>query len=640
MKLKFRRLPDISRDVFIRTLIEQKVITRVCEKLNIDRYQYSLFLEMFEINMHDYVSKEEIKQEIKRGKISASAAKLGLTRDVLLEDVLTLKSLNKIMEKYNLVSKLQLRNFLEYFDLDFDELVPKKDRQKIANEHRKETNLKLYGVEAAIQNKEIRKKFSENLRNRSREAIKQSNQKRQKTNLERYGVKTNLGRKEVKELIKKRYSEDNIMKNKEFAAKFGENKREKFEDQISKEELIDKILELKTRKQVREYYGLQNFQLDKLLEIYEIDYNELVSIEEQKESSMQRRRDTNLKRHGVEHNWKNDSVLRAKLKQTWLDKYNVDNPFGASEIKDKIVQTKLANGSFANSKGEKSILEYIRSFYSGEIITNSWKIIENNELDIYIPEYNLAIEFNGTYWHSMEQRLSRQNWSEKKAKNYHFNKSKLCEEKNIRLIHIFEFYWENPQKRKIYEQIIANAMNESLHKISANKCKLKQIDSKTAREFLEENHLGGFISSKINYGLYYKDELVQVEQFSKPRFNKQADWESTRGCSKLGYMIYGGYEKVIKNFVQDYGAQSIVSYVDFNIFNGRLHEKAGFNFIRYTGPDHWYLDLEGNLKRYWIVRGQDPKDLEWSKLRDESIVYTYYFAGSKTYIYNSLTSLD
>jgi very-short-patch-repair endonuclease len=63
-----------------------------------------------------------------------------------------------------------------------------------------------------------------------------------------------------------------------------------------------------------------------------------------------------------------------------------------------------------------------------QIIENSRKIIQPYELDIYIPKKKIAIEFNGLYWHS----------SERKEKDYHYQKYKKCKEKGIKLIQIFE----------------------------------------------------------------------------------------------------------------------------------------------------------------------------------------------------------
>lgn len=91
------------------------------------------------------------------------------------------------------------------------------------------------------------------------------------------------------------------------------------------------------------------------------------------------------------------------------------------------------------SKSEKEVFDFVKNFSSGEIKNNTFSIIKNSttnsklELDIFIPDLNIAFEFNGTYWHSTEFK------PENKYK--HLNKTKLCEEKGIKLFHIWESNW-------------------------------------------------------------------------------------------------------------------------------------------------------------------------------------------------------
>lgn len=88
------------------------------------------------------------------------------------------------------------------------------------------------------------------------------------------------------------------------------------------------------------------------------------------------------------------------------------------------------------SEPEKQIYEAIKSIYDKTIIQNNRKIIKPLELDIYLPDISLAIEYNGTYWHSIEKGL---------PKDYHLNKSLLCRKQNIRLIYIYQFEDLNEQ---------------------------------------------------------------------------------------------------------------------------------------------------------------------------------------------------
>ena len=82
------------------------------------------------------------------------------------------------------------------------------------------------------------------------------------------------------------------------------------------------------------------------------------------------------------------------------------------------------------SLAEKHIVTAIKEIYFNEIIENSKKIIYPKELDIYLPDLKLAIEYNGLYFHSYLAGT---------PKNYHLDKSLMCREKDIRLIHIYEF---------------------------------------------------------------------------------------------------------------------------------------------------------------------------------------------------------
>lgn len=52
----------------------------------------------------------------------------------------------------------------------------------------------------------------------------------------------------------------------------------------------------------------------------------------------------------------------------------------------------------SKSKGEIEVREYIKSIYSGEIISNDRIQLGGKELDIYLPELKLAFEYDGTYW--------------------------------------------------------------------------------------------------------------------------------------------------------------------------------------------------------------------------------------------------
>jgi len=233
---------------------------------------------------------------------------------------------------------------------------------------------------------------------------------------------------------------------------------------------------------------------------------------------------------------------------------------------------------YNKSIAENKILEFCRSL-SNNVISGNRQIIKSLELDIYIPDYNLAIEYNGLFWHSSYSM-------DAEDKNRHLNKTKLCKNLGIQLLHIFENEWENPIKQEIWKSIIRNKLGKS-SKIFARKCKIRKILFKEIKEFLENNHLQGQCNSSINIGLYYNNELVSLMTFGKSRFNKKIDWELLRFCNKIGYSVIGGASRLFKYFLKNYDG-SIISYADMRRSDGGLYKKLGFELSHESKPNYFY----------------------------------------------------
>ena len=81
--------------------------------------------------------------------------------------------------------------------------------------------------------------------------------------------------------------------------------------------------------------------------------------------------------------------------------------------------------------GEKELSEYIKSL-NVSIKQNDRSIISPYELDIFLLDYNIAIEYNGDYWHG-------ENFPDHQERDR--KKRILCEEKNIILLTIWESNW-------------------------------------------------------------------------------------------------------------------------------------------------------------------------------------------------------
>lgn len=257
-----------------------------------------------------------------------------------------------------------------------------------------------------------------------------------------------------------------------------------------------------------------------------------------------------------------------------------------NHLRDRIyLKTEISTNKnplyFGNTSGyENQISEFLSSL-DIDFITSSKNIISPQQIDIFIPSHKLGIEFNGIYWHSELFKI----------KKYHLNKTNECIKKGINLIHIFEDDWI--LKNDIVKSIIRNKLNKTENRIFARNCKIEEIDTKTAKLFLEENHIQGFSSSSIKVGLFYKSELVSIMTFGNKYIKKIKEFELSRFCSKINTIVIGGAEKLFSYVLKKYNPPKIISYSDLSIFGGSLYEKIGFKFNKLSKPNY-----------YWVVNGQ------------------------------------
>ncbi|MFW5847407.1 MAG: DUF7487 domain-containing protein [bacterium] len=409
---------------------------------------------------------------------------------------------------------------------------------------------------------------------------------------------------------------------------------------ISQSELIKE----KRQKTYLKKYGSKNiFENDKIKEkIKETNLKKYGTVYPIQSNEIKHKRViNNLKKYGVESPSKLDSV-KDKNKKTCNKKYGVDSVMQVDVIKNKRLKSNIYNqnnlekykqlyGAYFDIKylGNGNIivknqckkhpeyeinnmLFYNRVNYNiknpcpicypkqdnssineHEIrkwIENDLKIktikhkINGFEIDIFLPDYNLGIEYNGLYWHS----------NKFKDKNYHLNKTELCEKNNIQLLHIFEDEWIN--KKEIIKSIIKSKLGLN-KKIYARKCIIKEINSKTSREFLNKNHLQDNVNGSIRLGLFYNNELVSIMTFSKERRslgNKKKNsynYEMVRFCNKIGINVVGGASKLFKYFIRNNNYEKIISFADRRYSNGNLYKKLKFNFIYNTKPNYWYFKL-------------------------------------------------
>jgi len=352
---------------------------------------------------------------------------------------------------------------------------------------------------------------------------------------------------------------------------------------------------------------LQNYGVDnpsknqKIIDKIQVDAIARWSDEKQKDQMMQKRRSTYLQNTGFtcnkHYHIPKESICKMKDLE-WLS----DQHFVQKKSIDKIAEElgisptpilKLLESSgikvrrFAVSSVETEIKNFLTSITNRPIILNNRNIIFPHEIDILIPDFNLAIELNGVYWHCEEKG---------KNKSYHLNKTNLCENQNIQLLHIYDIEWQNEEKQQIIKSKIKHQLGQS-KRIFARKCEVKEISNIECKKFLNETHLQGYCPSKVKLGLFCGNKLCAAATFGKSRYNKNYEWELLRYSNDLNSTVVGGLSKLMAHFIKIYCPRSIISYADrrWSTTLNNLYETIGFTYIGNASPNYKYFHLSNNI---------------------------------------------
>lgn len=234
------------------------------------------------------------------------------------------------------------------------------------------------------------------------------------------------------------------------------------------------------------------------------------------------------------------------------------------------------------SADETEIVRYIESLGITNIIRNTRKLLPSKkEIDIYLPDHKIAIEYNGVYWHHEDiPHITR---------DYHYKKFLECEQQGIQLITIFSNFWHS--KKEIVKNILKIKLN--LYKeqsIYARNCKIDYINSSLAKDFLNKNHIQGYTPSSVRVGLFFKNELVALMTFSKNRtgIGKNNQHTELVRFASSGRVV-GAAGKLLNFYRKQYPGETIISYSDNEWSNGNLYKVLGFYLDSDIKYSYWYL---------------------------------------------------
>lgn len=422
-------------------------------------------------------------------------------------------------------------------------------------------------------------------------------------NLQELGVEwhsqTAAWREQVKQTSLEKFGQEHYAKTKEFATRVSNTNLEKY--QVAH---VMHVPEFRQKQQatVESKYGVSNPAKSKEVQ--------------------SKTRSTNLKLRGV-GNPLQDPQIRDQIAQTNESRYGSKNPQSNSDIRKKSTLTKriqqfgetttgkLYNAEWlryeqqtrsvheiakelgisssqlckifhahgvdiarhSSSELERRLALYFQTL-GVKIIKNSREVISPKELDLWFPEHGLAVEVNGVYFHS--EKFG-------KTRDYHLEKTKQCESKNITLLQFWD--WEINNK---WEQVIAMIENHvGLVKEADPHCTVKKVSNRKKSQFLKQHHIHGDSESDFNLGLYSPSgDLVSIGAFVKRSPNHV---ELSRVCTVPGINSVSCIKKILNSV----SSSTITSTANRMHGQSALYKQLGFDLLETTPPSFFLIDSTG-----------------------------------------------
>lgn len=390
--------------------------------------------------------------------------------------------------------------------------------------------------------------------------IPEAVEKRKQTCLEKYGTEQFLS----SETAKKKVKETNL-------EKYGH------ENCWGSSEIREKI-----KKTMIKRYGVKcSFQMEKVSSVSKKNSHSPEAIQKRKESLLQH--------FGVEVPMQSPEV-REKYRQTMQERHGVDHSFQMDSVR------RLCHEAHSNKNAISNINREFSEKLSLQGIENEFEYSELFPFyyDLYIPNLDTLIEIDPTVSHNSYKTP----WMREGVRpEYHLRKTKKAVSHNLRCLHVFD--WDD------WDKIIK--MLEEKETIFARNLEVLDVSSYEANRFEEQSHLqGNCRGQSVRLGLYKNKELIQIMTFGKPRYNKKYEWELLRLCTKPGYKVVGGAEKLFKHFIRQYQPTSIISYCDLSKFTGDVYKKLGMTEAYTTKPQKiWSKGSQKITDNYLRQHGAD-----------------------------------
>ncbi len=216
--------------------------------------------------------------------------------------------------------------------------------------------------------------------------------------------------------------------------------------------------------------------------------------------------------------------------------------------------------------------------------------------DCLIPSYNLLIEVQGDYWHSLTKNVNNDFRKFEYINNYF---------PEFKILYVWEHEFKDLDsimgKLKCRLGLLDNYVDFVFKDINIKLCSYDEL-----KRFLDAYHYIGGKPGSLAVGAYLDDVLVAVSLFTSPlRQNTAGQFGLEHGdvFELSRFCIHPNYHK--KNFASWFLARSlkfvdkklVIAYADSTVGHiGTMYRASNFGLHHVVRPDYWYLSPDN-----WVL---------------------------------------
>lgn len=271
------------------------------------------------------------------------------------------------------------------------------------------------------------------------------------------------------------------------------------------------------------------------------------------------------------------------------------------------------------SSSESEIGDYLESL---GIRVERQMYIGKYSYDLFLPDYKLAIEYNGLYFHS--------NANKSDFRKINPLKYQLLKERGFNLYVIWEDDWKR-DKDLCLRGLLSKIGLLTQEKVNARDCSI--MYNFYPEGFLSKYHIQGEVGFANRYNcLQNKDGKVVAVLAYKVEGHCLDITRYATSCS-----VRGGFSKLLKGLLSQYEGlvDSVYTFSDNSISEGNLYKQCGFIKVADLKPDYTYLYKGKRVHKFnfRLKRFRDDTSLQYidglseSELAALNNIYKVYDYG-------------